>query len=170
MNKYTTIEQIEKVFGLEKNLKLASSDQQVEIAKKNLGENPVILTFKNQDGETFFERFQANDYEMQHICKVPNAVSSKLYDCSEYLRAVNVASYGVKYINDLISYLKGKINDIKKYYIKKFNTHDYVGSATLIEEERDKKFMQLENEIEIWTNIKENGTNAQQEDEKITEE
>ena len=168
--KYTTIRQIEKVFRIEKKLTLDSNEAQIEIAKKNLGNLPVTLIFKNENNEICCEKFQANDFEMQHICKVPNAVSSKLYDCSEYLRAVNLASYGAEYAEGLITYLKGKINDLKRRYIEKFNTHNYVGSQTLIEEERDKKLMQLENEIEIWTKIKEQGTSAQQEDEKITEE
>ena len=168
--KYTTIEQIEKVFGLEKKLTLDSNEAQIKIAQNNLGNIPVTLIFKNENNERCCEKFQANDFEMQHIYKLANGINSKLEDCSEYLRAVNLASYGAEYAEGLITYLKGKINDTKKYYIKKFNTHDYVGSQTLIEEERDKKLMQLENEIEIWTKIKEQGTSAQQEDGKITEE
>jgi len=171
MNKYTDIEQIEKAFRLEKKLELDSPSIQTEIAKKNLGIAPISLTFKDENGKQVYEKFQATDYDMQHIYKLNDSMSSKLEDCSEYLRAVNASRYGVEYIEDLITYLTEKLVAVKKYYIKKLNTHDYVGSEIFVRETRDKKLAEVEKDIFVWNNMKEkfNTNNDRQDDGHVAE-
>ena len=111
--KYTTIEQVTKAYKME-GLEYCGDKQ---ILDEKVYDGMISLDFTDRAGKVVRKSFQANDYDLTNLVRVPDEkgyIIWKTEDMSDELNSVNLVSYGMDYCDDLLEALNIKLKEVEK--------------------------------------------------------